>query len=124
MKKHNSDKTEEPNNKNNEYTTINKMINKEQSLVNIINKLSIAETIKKVESATTPIKSYIKNMNNSLHENLKKFADIIKPITETVINLKINITPYFKELEKALQKAKENPDSLINWSDYCKKLKE
>ena len=100
LKKHNSDKKEKTNNKNNEYSTINKMINKEQSLVNTINKLSIAETIKKLESATIPIKSYIENMNNlynSLHENLKKFADIIKPITETVINFQINTTPYFNE---------------------------
>lgn len=127
MKKHNSAKTEEPKNKNGEYTTINNMINKEQALVNIINKSTIAKTVKIFESTTIPIKSYIKNMNNfynSLHKNLNKFVDIIKPITETVINLKINITPYFKELEKALQKAKENPDSLINWIDYCKKLKE
>lgn len=127
MKKHNSAKTEEQKNKNGEYTTINNMINKEQALVNIINKSTIAKTVKIFESTTIPIKSYIKNMNNfynSLHKNLNKFVDIIKTITETVINLKINITPYFKELEKALQKAKENPDSLINWIDYCKKLKE
>ncbi len=34
------------------------------------------------------------------------------------------MTSYFDELSKSLEKARENPDSLLNWIEYSEKLSE
>ena len=132
MKENNSDKKEVNIKKEIDgYITINdtikKITNKQQLVTNIVNDLSIENTIKKIKSIIIPTEVYIENLNQSLNylnDTMRQIADIIKPITETVINYQIKTTPYFKELGKVLKKARENPDSLINWINYCEKLEE
>ena len=106
---------------------INNLSKKEKNYMQAINNLEMERTLKKMKSSILSTELYSQSMKesiNSLQNTLKKLAELIRPITETVINFQIKMTPYFKELAEALQTAKDNPDSLMNWINYCEKLEE
>lgn len=64
----------------------------------------------------------IEKMTKPIQEITEKFAEITKPLVDTIINLNIKITPYFGEFAEIFRKAEENPDSLVNWIEYSEKL--
>ena len=69
------------------------------------------------------ISSIVKQMN-PMQEIAKKLSEALKPITSQVIDSLPKMTSYFDELSKSLEKARENPDSLLNWIEYSEKLSE
>ena len=59
-----------------------------------------------------------------MQEIAKKLSEALKPITSQIIDSLPKMTSYFDELSKSWEKARENPDSLLNWIEYSEKLSE
>ena len=78
--------------------------------------LSIKQSIPSVEM--------IEKIAKPLVEIVVKMTEAIKPVVDLVIDMQVKYAPFFKELGEALDKAKKNPDSAINWFNYSEKLSE
>ncbi|MCX8075233.1 MAG: hypothetical protein N2749_06600 [Clostridia bacterium] len=66
----------------------------------------------------------IKNSLTGITNFINKMMQTIKPLIDTMANYVQSYTPYFKGLAEAIEKAKQDPDSIINWYEYCEKLSE
>lgn len=84
----------------------------------------LVETMKPIISMQNELISNIVKQTNPMQEIAKKLSEALKPITSQVIDSLPKMTSYFDELSKSLEKAKENPDSLLNWIEYSEKLSE
>lgn len=84
----------------------------------------LVQTIKPIISMQTEMISNIVKQMNPMQEIAKKLSEALKPITSQVIDSLPKMTSYFSELSNSLEKAKENPDSLLNWIEYSEKLSE
>lgn len=89
------------------------------NLEGIIN--SLQPLIKQMVSNT----NYIQEMViNPMQLFMEKLMESIRPLVDIITSQIPKYTPYFKELAEAIDKAQKNPDSLINWYNYSKKLSE
>ena len=89
------------------------------NLEGIIN--SLQPIIKQMVSNT----NYIQEMViNPMQIFMEKLMESIRPLVDIITSQIPKYTPYFKELAEAIDKAKKNPNSLINWYHYSKKLSE
>lgn len=71
-------------------------------------------------------------MNNTMKtiiEQVNPMQKIIESISETLKPALLQITDslpkmsdYFEELSKSMERARENPNSTLNWMDYSEKL--
>lgn len=84
----------------------------------------LVETMKPIISMQNELISSIVKQMNPMQEIAKKLSEALKPITSQVIDSLPKMTSYFDELSKSLEKARENPDSLLNWIEYSEKLSE
>ena len=84
----------------------------------------LVETMKPIVSMQSELISNIVKQMNPMQEIAKKLSEVLKPITSQVIDSLPKMTSYFDELSKSLEKARENPDSLLNWIEYSEKLSE
>lgn len=84
----------------------------------------LVETMKPIVSMQSELISNIVKQMNPMQEIAKKLSEALKPITSQVIDSLPKMTSYFDELSKSLEKARENPDSLLNWIEYSEKLSE
>lgn len=66
----------------------------------------------------------IEKMTKPIQEITEKFAEITKPLIDTIAKLNFKVNPYFSELAEIFRKAKENPNSLLNWIEYFEKLEQ
>lgn len=82
---------------------------------------SLQPLIKQIVSNTDYIQEKV---INPMQELMRKLSEIMRPLVDTITSQIPKYTPYFKELAEAIEKAKKNPDSLINWYQYSKKLSE
>lgn len=80
-----------------------------------------------------PIVAYqLDIMNNTMKtiiEQVNPMQKIIESISETLKPALLQITDslpkmsdYFEELSKSMERARENPNSMLNWMDYSEKL--
>lgn len=82
---------------------------------------SLQPLIKQMVSNT----NYIQEMViNPMQLFMEKLMESIRPLVDIITSQIPKYTPYFKELAEAIDKAQKNPDSLINWYNYSKKLSE
>lgn len=84
----------------------------------------LIETTKPIISMQTMMISNIVQQINPIQEIAKKLSEVFKPITTQIVDNLPKMTSYFDELSKILEKARENPDSLLNWIEYSEKLSE
>lgn len=84
----------------------------------------LVETMKPIIFMQNELISNIVKQMNPMQEIAKKLSEALKPITSQVIDSLPKMTSYFYELSKSLEKARENPDSLLNWIEYSEKLSE
>lgn len=84
----------------------------------------LLEAMKPIISMQNELISSMVKQINPMQEIAKKLSEALKPITSQVIDSLPKMTSYFDELSKSLEKARENPDSLINWIEYSEKLSE
>lgn len=84
----------------------------------------LVETMKPIISMQNELISNIVKQMNPMQEIAKKLSEALKPITSQVIDSLPKMTSYFDELSKSWEKARENPDSLLNWIEYSEKLSE
>lgn len=59
-----------------------------------------------------------------MQEIVEKISKMLKPVTAQIMDNLPKMSSYFDELSKVLEKASENPDSLLNWMEYSEKLSE
>ena len=59
-----------------------------------------------------------------LEKALEAVREIMKPLTIFIASKIKTYTPYFQELAEALEQAKANPNSFLNWFIYSEKLSE
>lgn len=82
---------------------------------------SLQPLIKQMVSNT----NYIQEMViNPMQLFMEKLMESIRPLVDIITSQIPKYTPYFKELAEAIDKAQKNPNSLINWYNYSKKLSE
>jgi len=84
----------------------------------------LIETMRPIISMQTEIISNVVQQMNPMQEIAKKLSEVFKPITTQIVDNLPKMTSYFDELSKTLEKARENPDSLLNWIEYSEKLSE
>lgn len=117
------DKNNENNNDN-----LNIIAYEKENVENDINSYNIGGII---DSLQPLIKQMVSNTNyiqemviNPIQLFMEKLMESIRPLVDIMTSQIPKYTPYFKELAEAIDKAKQNPDSLINWYNYSKKLNE
>lgn len=84
----------------------------------------LVETMKPIISMQNELIFNIVKQVNPMQEIAKKLSEALKPITSQIIDSLPKMTSYFDELSKSWEKARENPDSLLNWIEYSEKLSE
>ena len=110
-----------------DYIILKNSINSNKGIKYIMLDSKLKAITEKMKELIIPTEIYMQNIDQvskSMQNTFGKIKDIIRLMIETIAEHQIKMTPYFKELGKALNKAKENPDSLINWINYCNKLED
>ena len=82
------------------------------------------ESLKPSILKLVPTFEQIDLMTASMRKTMERMVEITKPLVEAMTKYQINYSGYFSELQKTLEKVKENPDSIINWIEYSNKLKD
>ncbi len=82
----------------------------------------LAGIIRAIIDATTNNMDYIYGMSSATVKLAQKLVEKIQPLIEIMTDYYIKYTPYLEKLGKAINEAINNPDSLINWYNYGKKL--
>ena len=111
------------------YSHLSEKIRKEwmTPIINYNDKLTklLGERIKPIAyMPTISIGKSIVETLNPIQEISKKLSETFKPIATELVASLPKMTSYFEELSEILEKARDNPDSLLNWIQYSKKLSE
>lgn len=117
----------------NGYISIPKVSTKSDSLIIFQKELEkyriqVNPTIKTLGEQTSSIMNFymqnIEKITKPIQEITERFAEITRPLVDTIMNLNFEVNPYFSEITEIFRKIEENPDSLLNWIEYIQKLEE
>lgn len=107
-------------NQKNEIKSKNNYENASNSIIinSSINYKQIAESV----SSIIPSQEMIDNMTKTLIAIIEEITAMTKPIINAMAQMQINYAPFFKGIQEALEKAKRDPNNILNWIDYSEKL--
>lgn len=117
--------------KKNENNNLDKkIIDEDKNIEN--SKNSLFENLDGMIFSIEPIIKNIINNTKYIHETvinpmqllMERLMKNIRPLVEVITSQIPQYTLYFKDLADLIEKAQKNPDSLINWCNYSKKLSE
>lgn len=87
--------------------------------------ISLKKSLEPIVKQLVDTSLYVqKTMVPVMEDLVLKISNVLKPLVEVATAQLKSYTPYFKDLAESIEKAQNNPDSLINWYNYSKKLSE